>query len=371
MVIICPECSTKFRIDPERIPDRGAKVRCARCKHVFLQQRPVDQQPVPDPAEENNMSAFSSDEPDNASSSLRDQSSTAFDQFSQSEDDFATQTAESGFNYEQFRALDQTPQEEDTFGFSDDLATAEEMPDDSFTFVNEPEEGAESSDRIEPIAGAGKDLSEKVAQKPTVQNLESETEAEVPEPPKVRAEPDKSTPLGGVVRVLFLLILGLLILGGVLYFVNGPEQFEQTIQQLFGQTESRTAPSGQIILKNLEGKFIKNDEAGELFIIRGEAINQFREPRASIQVKGVIFDHSGKSLLQKTIFCGNPISDQELQTLPFSKIEELMSNQFGKSLSNMNVNAEQTISFTIVFRDLPKSLAEFSVNIASSKPATQ
>ncbi len=35
MIIICPECATKFDVAAERIPAGGAKVRCARCKHVF------------------------------------------------------------------------------------------------------------------------------------------------------------------------------------------------------------------------------------------------------------------------------------------------------------------------------------------------
>ena len=41
MVIVCPECTTKFRVNSERIPDRGAKVRCARCKHIFWAEKPA------------------------------------------------------------------------------------------------------------------------------------------------------------------------------------------------------------------------------------------------------------------------------------------------------------------------------------------
>lgn len=352
MVIACPECSTKFRVNPERIPDRGAKVRCARCKHVFLVQKPLAETPV-----------FTPEEPLGVPTPAVEKTAEVEEHFPQTGSGLSAPAAESDFSYDQFHNLDQTPQEEETFSFSTEpvakSAAGDATARDEFTFGDEAEEPLpEAADADTAPAGTP------VAEADTTAARGHEGEAKP-------AKSKKRSPLGSVIRVLLLLVLGLLIVGGVLYYQNGPEQFEQSIRQLLGQAADRPAQTGKIALNKLEGKFIKNREVGELFIIRGEAINKFREPRASIQVKGVIFDHSGKSLLQKTIFCGNPISDQELQTLPFSKIEELMSNQFGKSLSNMNVNSEQAIPFTIVFRDLPKSLAEFSVNIASSKPATQ
>ena len=35
MVVVCPECSTKFSLDSGRISGPSAKVRCSRCRHVF------------------------------------------------------------------------------------------------------------------------------------------------------------------------------------------------------------------------------------------------------------------------------------------------------------------------------------------------
>ena len=35
MIIQCEQCQTKFRLDDSKVKDTGAKVRCARCKHVF------------------------------------------------------------------------------------------------------------------------------------------------------------------------------------------------------------------------------------------------------------------------------------------------------------------------------------------------
>jgi len=53
MIITCPVCLTKFRLEEERIPEGGAKARCSKCRHVFEVQKPA-------PPEE---SFFSRDEP--------------------------------------------------------------------------------------------------------------------------------------------------------------------------------------------------------------------------------------------------------------------------------------------------------------------
>ncbi len=42
MIIVCPECSTTFNVNSDRIPDGGARVRCARCQHVFLVEKSLE-----------------------------------------------------------------------------------------------------------------------------------------------------------------------------------------------------------------------------------------------------------------------------------------------------------------------------------------
>lgn len=35
MIIQCEQCRTKFKLDDSKVPDKGVKVRCAKCRHVF------------------------------------------------------------------------------------------------------------------------------------------------------------------------------------------------------------------------------------------------------------------------------------------------------------------------------------------------
>ena len=40
MIVTCEECSTQFQLDDSKVPARGIRVRCSRCKHAFLVQPP-------------------------------------------------------------------------------------------------------------------------------------------------------------------------------------------------------------------------------------------------------------------------------------------------------------------------------------------
>lgn len=39
MNVACPSCDTIFRVDPERVPERGVRARCSRCQTVFRLSR--------------------------------------------------------------------------------------------------------------------------------------------------------------------------------------------------------------------------------------------------------------------------------------------------------------------------------------------
>src|SRR6266480_2750259 len=41
MIVQCDQCSAKFRLDDSKVKEGGAKVRCSKCKHIFLVQREV------------------------------------------------------------------------------------------------------------------------------------------------------------------------------------------------------------------------------------------------------------------------------------------------------------------------------------------
>jgi hypothetical protein len=127
--------------------------------------------------------------------------------------------------------------------------------------------------------------------------------------------------------------------------------------------------SGNIAIRNTAGKFIVNKEAGELFVVRGEAVNNYGQPRAAIQVKVLLYGPKGEVVTQKIAFCGNQLSDQQLSSLPMAKIEEAMSSQIGDSLANLGVQPGKGIPFFVVVNSVPKDVNEFAVEVMGSTAA--
>ncbi len=351
MVITCPECSTRFKLADERIPDTGAKLRCARCRHVFMVHKPVLENPFAAPEEEVGTDTFAAqvgeDQTEQVSDSNVDPFYHARDTMPDDPPDFSEEDPNTGeFNYDRFRELDNN-------------ASA----DEEFTFGGEEDPPAPSSADVEPFSAPAENIADLAEEQEEAKELASS-----PAKKKKTSPAPGSSAFSMLIKALLLIILAALIAGGIYIYLDGPNAINDKLKQYFGQTTQETPGIDQISLGPLEGRFLRNEQAGEIFLIRGEVVNNFSQSRSAIQVKGVLYDPLGKPLLQKTVFCGNPISDEQLRTLPFEELEQIMGNQFGKDLSNMKVDPRKKIPFDIVFKDLPANIAEFSVNVTSSRP---
>jgi hypothetical protein len=188
------------------------------------------------------------------------------------------------------------------------------------------------------------------------------SEAPLPAP----AKPRKS-PLSRVVLLLVLMLLALCGAGGYFYFMgDGQRMVENLLLKVKGEVPS--APVEQRIgLKIAGSSYIDNRADGQLLVIQGSATNNFAGPRSAITVKGLLLNASGKVLQQQTVFCGNYLSEEKLRAMRYAQIEEAMNNQFGDSLTNMNVKPGVELRFTIVFRNLPKEMANINVEVVDSK----
>lgn len=175
-----------------------------------------------------------------------------------------------------------------------------------------------------------------------------------------RRQSSSMTVLIGVITVLVLAVLGY-----VTYtFVSGSPK---TIS-IFGKGGA-PVEDGRITTQNVKAYFIPKAAAGELLVITGEALNGYKKPRAALQVKGMVFGATNQAVATKTAYAGNQLTKEQLAEMPADKIEAAMNNQFGDSLTNLEVQPGKTIPFTIIIINPPKDGKEFGVEPVGSTVA--
>lgn len=383
MIIQCPDCKARFRLAEEKVSPEGTRVRCTKCQNVFVVTPPAQpdtpREPVakvPDPFEDQAFDSvdmdpgafdFGSDDSllgEGAFGDARESDSLsgsgdfagpeqAGDGFSGGDDDFALGGAES-FQEEVAFSWDPPPVED-----SEPVAPAgesdAEKPAAPQAF-DEPDASApEVSDNEPPGCLPGMD-GEKALKK-------------IPPPASRVVGPPKSR-RKGLVLLLLLVLAGALATGGAWMWRNGMTDLSKVLVALH-LAKASGASAVQLKPVALQGFFVKNSKEGTLFVIGGQVRNQSAEARSAIAVKGVLYDGGDRELSQRTVFCGNPLSVNELRSMSFVAMAERMNNQFGDSLTNFNVSPGKTIPFTIVFNRLPEGLASFDVKLSGSEPASR
>lgn len=192
-------------------------------------------------------------------------------------------------------------------------------------------------------------------------------------PPLSIASRRKGVSSALIIVITLAVVIVFALAGAGLYFLkDGPAGFEKAgLGFATKWLGLETKENGGISIRNTKGSFVVNKEEGELFVIRGEAVNNFRKPRASVQVKAVLYGPKGEVIAQKNAYCGNMLSDEQVATLPLAKIEEAMNNQFGDSLANLGVQPGKEIPFVVVMSAISKDVSEFGVEVIGSTAASR
>jgi len=278
------------------------------------------------------------------------------DAFPGGDDDFALGGAESF-------------QEE--MAFSWDSPAGEQPDTDVFPGENATESPAVPEMFSEPDLSVPDSLDgESAAHLPGMGGLDGEKSLkDIPPPAGCAAGPPKSR-RGGSVLLLLLLVVGVAVAAGWWMWRNGMVDVNRVMVAL-RLAEAPVGSAVQLEPVDLQGFFVDNRKEGKFFVIQGRVRNASGEARSAIAVKGVLYDGRDRKLLQRTVFCGNPLTVSDLRGMSFAAITERMDNQFGDSLANFNVPVGKTIPFTIVFNRLPGGLASFDVKLSGSEPASR
>ncbi len=330
MIVTCPNCASRFRLPDEKIGPDGAKLRCGKCKHVFHQDPP----PPPDLRDFDypDMGETPQEAP---AMPLRPGPSREPEPGRPGADESSDQEPGDLFHSETYEGEDESPVKP---GFSlDDV--------DDIDISGKPGKAASSKD---------------VKRRSLVVAL----------------------CLFGVVVVTLAAVyfLGLWPGAGKQEKVSPPaaEQAAPAGEPAHGEGE-RAAPQApaakaeetsrvkDIVLQNVRQYYVTNEKAGQLFVIEGKAVNNFKSPKEMIKLEAALFDEKGNVLTSKDILSGNTVSLFQLQVMTRQELESALTSQVGVLTNNTNLATGAETPFMIVFFDPPEAVKEFGVKVVDAK----
>lgn len=169
------------------------------------------------------------------------------------------------------------------------------------------------------------------------------------------------------VNKTLIALLCLVILGGAGYLAL-PFLSSLPIPFLASQPQEPEDVVGnrKIRIFDVNSKFMDTAGAGRLFIITGKIRNDYTEARGFVSVKGKLYDAAKKEVQSQTVFCGNLLSDGDLNTMQVEAIQKALSHRLGKDRANARIEPGGSIPFMMVFSQLPDQLDEFSLEVIGS-----
>jgi predicted Zn finger-like uncharacterized protein len=401
MIIICNECDTRFNIDESLLKQTGSKVRCSKCKKVFLAYpSSLSEEPDKSSEVETELEAVITDEEIESGIQYKAEeelegieltTDEAFEENTKVEE----KPEETGLELEldlepeidETQAEIETELELELYDKTDSEISAKEEPEE-IEIDRETETKIEESKQedIDQDKTPGEYTAEKIEEKeepsktfnmgvmPDKQEAEKAIEpidkaekgplTEKSEPPKVAANKRISMP------VLLLLLAALLISGayGTYKLLDSVGINIPFVSDLL-KPEVQDAGNLKIHTSDINNKFVENSKIGKLLVITGKAKNGYSDARSYISITGKLYTKEKILLKTKTVYCGTILSELELLNMDLDAINNRLSNRFGDNKSNIKVKEGSIIPFMIVFADLPENLDEFTIEVAGSLPS--
>ncbi len=103
---------------------------------------------------------------------------------------------------------------------------------------------------------------------------------------------------------------------------------------------------------------VKNDKLGDMVVIKGRAVNNFKEAKRFIMVEARLLTRNGTELARQTRLCGPDPFLTQLQVLTAEGLEEALSSRVEILLNNSNVQPGQDTPFWFVFPPIKPEVPE-------------
>jgi len=312
VIIECPSCMTRFRLDESRLSDQRPLLKCSRCQHVFAlpgapagdsarprekPRRPVERKPTRQsrPAKQ--------DDAENLSFTFGDEE----------EEWKAEPSDEEALDEERF-SLDSPGPDEDALL---ETPTREAAP------LAEPEE---SEEETADAAGGG------ISLRP-------------------------------VFVFLFLVVTAYAVLAGTLY--ANPDFTDQIVRgvPVVGTSPGRLL-NRKILLMDVVGSYERTRAGKEIFIVTGYTVNHAEFSLSSVQVDVQLRDSEGNVLQDRIVFCGSTVPRKLLRDLTVAEVSVLGRL---KPPRTFLIRPGDRSPFMAVFADPPPAVTELSAQILAAQ----
>ena len=119
-----------------------------------------------------------------------------------------------------------------------------------------------------------------------------------------------------------------------------------------------------ITLTNLTGSFWLSKDNRRVFAVAGTAINNASSPARLVQIEGTLYNQVGKKVGQEIVFCGNEANSNLLESLTVRDIETLQKLVPPK---DFRIPAGQEVNCLLVFTKPPATVAELGGRVVSAR----
>ncbi len=322
VIVQCPHCSTRYRVDEERITRENPAFKCSRCKTVFLRH------------------------PDQRGHTVATRVPAARSANRQTEE---LKTGTLPF----VRAAASGQAQQATGG-----------PED-----RERQEDAQKSDAAKAsAAGAQNSTSEAATQDPVQPPPAGTNQAHLRpwvtrdwvESPSGALMQQRHSSFKAVCGTITAILISHFLLAFYLKSSYArAEGFFSAIPLVGKALVEERALACKITLRQVRGNYEIIKDRRRVFAISGEAVNNSATMIRDIQVEGTIINQSGKRW-RKVIFCGNETRLTDLSTREIDLLHRLDPSY--------SLAPGESSRFVIVFTDPPPDLKEFTSRVVSVRP---
>ncbi len=149
------------------------------------------------------------------------------------------------------------------------------------------------------------------------------------------------------------------------FFSAEEEKAEVQQQTVFTEDDVR-----DISLENIRQYFVSNDKIGQIFVIEGQAVNNFEDPKSMIKLKASLYDAEGSVLVEKDFLCGNVASLFQLQVSSEEELESTLRSRLGILTTNKHVDPGGYTPFMTAFYNPPEEMQEFGIEVIEAHDPT-